>query len=253
MKQLTNTLKRITIALTLLSLLVPTTLTLINVKAQEINNKQIDIEITKKDGSTEIKTTTTDELALNPIVELSQEKLPQIELNPNQIQELETSGAIVYDENNFATLNLSVLKELGYSQNEIEELEKMRDNYNSIPVKEVKATTKSQDDKISFNVNVSAACEYEHRTTWHMTHAEIWMNSCVIQSIKLGRLVGESAAFLFGLAKGLTLTPIGAIVALYIHIYIEVLDIKDSECSNNGANLNVPYVSSTLMWVSSVC
>lgn len=251
MTKLTNILKRITIVFTLLTLLVPTTLTLINVNAQEADeNKIIQLEITKKDGSTETKTTTTDELTLNPIVELPQEELPQLKLTPTQIKELETSQAIIYDENDFASLNLTVLKDLGYSQSEIKELEKMADTYNSMPVKEMKTTVQTSSSRNYYGVKVQAACEeYENKITYHLTHVEIFLNHCIIEALAFGSLSTGSLMTILGIA----LTPLGQLVAGYLAIQLGGLVYNNNICGGKGANINVPYVGSTLVWSSSIC
>lgn len=266
MKALIKLTKKLTIALTLLSLLVPTTLTLINVKAQESNHQQINVEITNKDGSKEVETTTIENLGTNSIIKTpTRNEIPQLESNPEQIQELQTSGAIVYDENDFASLVIPVLQNLGYSQSEIEELEKLRDNYNSIPVKEVKITTNSiKSNPASFGINVSAACEYEVRTREFLLWTEIYMNNCLIKALLNGVIISDGLIALMAASKVAAVAAVATAPAVLpvlvgVTTYVGVMDNHSGQCNDEGANLNVTNENARrlytlpLAWTSSVC
>lgn len=266
MKTLIKLSKKLTIVLTLLSIFVPITLTLINVNAQESNHQQINVEITNKDGSKEVKTTTIENLDTNSIIKTPKEnEIVQVESNLEQIEELQTSGAIVYDENSFASLNTSVLQNLGYSQSEIEELEKLRDNYNSIPVKEVKITTKSvENNPASFGINVSAACEYEVRTREFLLWTEIYMNNCLIKALLNNVIVSDGLIALMAASKvaavaAVATAPAVLPVLIGVTTYVGVMDNQSGQCNDEGANLNVTNENARrlytlpLAWTSTVC
>ncbi|MEM1312126.1 MAG: hypothetical protein AAGF07_01545 [Patescibacteria group bacterium] len=107
-------------------------------------------------------------------------------------------------------------------------------------------------DSVDFNfgiINAFAGCDYETRTNWNWWGVELWLNNCIINDLGSG---GAAAPIVVKLA-GLEPTPIGELVLAYLGIYVIVLMRTNNACDNRGANLNIPYVSSTLIWVSSVC
>jgi hypothetical protein len=259
--------RNIALMLLLVSLLFPTLNEIINTQAQDTNqinpNTKVTVEKVRKDKTTQIEETTLEELKsdvdlanLNNFKHTEEAKQSQLELTPEKIQEIENQQGVIY-ENEVAVVNHSVLSNLGYTSAQINVIQNMADFYNSQSIKSLKITFNdlrvSKNKPNLFTVQAQAACQYEHRVNWQIWGAEVWLNNCLIEDIKIGLLTGDTIAIVIGLASGTTLTPLGVLVAAYIHLYVGILDSKNGQCDNRGANLNIPYIGSTLMWVSSVC
>lgn len=249
---LKNILQRITIAFTLLSLLIPTVLTLINVNAQENSDQQINVEVTSKDGSKKIKTTTIEELQSNSVLNTSiEEKLAKTELNQEQVQsafanitpqdlkEIEEKGGVVTDEEtHITTTNKVVLTNLGYSSQQIEVIAMLVDNYNSQEVKSVSLILPKQENEITLAVTAKASCEPDFDTRYHWWGGEIIMNNC---SVIEANTSFEYMGFVIG---ALGATPCGWACVVAGGMYEKLahdLAAANSRCDEQGAILTQLY------------
>ncbi len=261
--------RNITLMLLLMSFIIPISYTAINTHAhQETNqinpNTKVTVQKVRKDKTTEIEETTLEEMKVDiELAKLSnfnqteQAKKGQLELTAERIQEIENQQGVVY-ENEVAIVNKSILATLGYTSEQIGVIQNMADFYNSQAIKSFQVTF--DDLKVAknksnfFSVEAQAACQYESRINWQIWGAEIWLNNCLIEDIKIGVLVGDTIGIVIGLASGATLAPLGVLVVTFIHLYVGILDSKNGQCDNKGANLNILYNNNnSLMWVSSVC
>jgi hypothetical protein len=272
MIKLTNLLKRITIVFTLVSLLVPTTLTLINVNAQEADeNKIIRLEITKKDGSTEIKTTNLEELQTEKTPEIKAEaEMQKIEskFSPTDYQRIEEKGGVTYTKNKVAKINKTVLQKLGYTSQEIKDIELLVNNYNSNPIHSVQIIEKEEKSASNFNFSVlaSATPEYCKNATHKekVTKAELhfwgvryFLSNCGVIEYQESYTNFAYTVGVLGTASSFSPCSLwcGAITALLVSNYSKIssdLGTKNDECDEQGAILDLHIPLST-WWVHHIC
>jgi hypothetical protein len=254
----------------LVSLLIPISSQVVSTQAHDSgsvnSNTKVKVEKVMKDNTREIKEMTLAELnsdqeltslSKSNFEQTDQIKQTNLNLTPDTIKQIEAQKGVVY-ESAVAVVNPSILTNLGYTMEQIQAIQNMANFYNSQTIKSLQMTF--DDLKVSkskpnfFTVQAEAACQYESRISWQIWGAEIWLNNCLIEEIKVGVLVGDAIAVVIGLASGATLTPLGVIIAASINLYVGILDAKNGQCGNQGANLNVLYNNNnSLMWISSVC
>lgn len=259
-KKLNNFLKITTLLLILVSLVTPFAYQMTEVFAQDY---AVQMEVKYKDGSRQSIFKTEEALLNEPLPEIQPaEEMPEIEteFSIEQIQEIDEAGGVTYDRYYVASVDETKLKELDYTSQEIADIAKMVDWYNSFKVLSVKITDlKSQREakKVSFGVSVSAACQYEYNVTFHTLHSEVYMNQCLIGDMKKGVATGDFVAtvvaFKFPIAIPVAIGLAGAV------LYAEILDATSGQCGDEGANLNIthyfpnPLIPAPVSWVSSVC
>ena len=260
LNKLNNFLKWVAVLIILVSIVTPFAYQMTQVFAQDY---AVEMHIQYKDGTKQSIFKTEEALLNEPLPEIQPaEEMPEIEteFSIEQIQEIDEAGGVTYDRYHVANVDETKLKELGYTSGEIADIAKMVEFYNSFKVLSVKVIDlKSQREakKVSFGVNVSAACQYEYNVTFHTLHSEVYMNQCLIGDIKKGVAIGDfvatAVAVKFPIAIPVAIGLAGAV------LYAEILDATSGQCGDEGANLNIthyfpnPLIPAPLSWVSSVC
>lgn len=255
-KHIKNLLKVTALLLILVSIVTPFAHQMTQVFAQDYD---VEMHIEYKDGSKQSIFKTQEALLDEPLPEIqAAEEMPEVEteFSPEQIKEIDEADGITYDRYHVASVDQTKLKEIGYTSEEIADIAKMVEFYNSFKVLSVEVIdlkVQREAKKVAFGVAASAGCEPKHSIRWHPLHAEMFLNQCIITHIELGVIGADILAAVIVAGSGAALTPLGLLIATYFNAYPKILSTLSNMCNNEGANLNIPYIGAAAMWVSSVC
>jgi hypothetical protein len=242
--------RNIALMLLLVSLLFPTLNEIINTQAQDTNqinpNTKVTVEKVRKDKTTQIEETTLEELKsdvdlanLNNFKHTEEAKQSQLELTPEKIQEIESSKAVFYQDQN-ALVDQSILASFGYSPEQIVLVEEMVNIYNSQNIKKLKVSIDEPKlSKNSFNiftVRAQAACTPKAETKFEWWGFRSVLDGCAVNEAKWNYSQFAAIIGLWGL------TPcswICAVIAAYQAGIVGALEYQNNKCDGKGAILTV--------------
>ena len=238
LKKLNNFLKGVAVLMILVSIVTPFAYQMTQVFALDY---AVEMHIQYKDGTKQSIFKTEEALLDEPLPEIQAAgEMPEIEtvFTPEQYEEIEEEGGVIYDRYLVASIDETKLKELGYTSEQIADIAKMVEWYNSFKVLSVRIIDlrpRKEAKKVSLGVTASAApCEPEFSyelSNFNMTKT-VKMNNCAVAAFK------RDTEYLTLMLGVLSATPCGAacgVGAFYYGKMVIDLGNKNDECDQQGA------------------
>lgn len=242
-KKLNNFLKGVAVLMILVSIVTPFAYQMTQVFAQDY---AVEMHIQYKDGTKQSLFRTEEALLDEPLPEIQAAgEMPEIEtvFTPEQYEEIEEKQGVIYDRYLVASVDENKLKELGYTSEQIADIAKMVEWYNSFKVLSVQIINlKAQREakKVSFGVTASAApCEPDLEYRWELWGYEVIAdNECDTNELKFNYNI-------YAAALGATaFTPCSVacgILAGYQAVLVPAIEYQAGRCDNGGVIVRVYF------------